>query len=162
MQKPQKKYRKKFVPKKKVKKEPFNPGKEWAKLTEKEQIKFRELTTRFTQCEMNSLLYMYVNRRDALLLLTACLDDTRAAGEKWLWFATGAVKQCNKTCVEWLQSGKTIYAYLQRLTERRAEKKKVKTKERKINLTKRNTKRNTKKPVIKPQKQQGLDNDDTN
>ena len=159
MQKPQKKYRKKFVPKKKVKKEPFNPGKEWAKLTEKEQIKFRELTTRFTQCEMNSLLYMYVNRRDSLLLLTACLDDTRAAGEKWLWFATGAVKQCNKTCVEWLQSGKTIYAYLQRLTERRAEKKK----EKKLkSLTKRNTNRKTKKPVIKPQKQQGLDNDDTN
>ena len=159
MQKPQKKYRKKFVPKKKVKKEPFNPGKEWAKLTEKEQIKFRELTTRFTQCEMNSLLYMYVNRRDSLLLLTACLDDTRAAGEKWLWFATGAVKQCNKTCVEWLQSGKTIYAYLQRLTERRAEKKK----EKKLkSLTKRNTNRKTKKPVIKPQKQQGLDKHDTN
>ena len=159
MQKPQKKYRKKFVPKKKVKKEPFNPGKEWAKLTEKEQIKFRELTTRFTQCEMNSLLYMYVNRRDSLLLLTACLDDTRAAGEKWLWFATGAVKQCNKTCVEWLQSGKTIYAYLQRLTERRAEKKK----EKKLkSLTKRNTNRKTKKPVIKPQKQQGLDKNDTN
>ena len=159
MQKPQKKYRKKFVPKKKVKKEPFNPGKEWAKLTEKEQIKFRELTTRFTQCDMNSLLYMYVNRRDSLLLLTACLDDTRAAGEKWLWFATGAVKQCNKTCVEWLQSGKTIYAYLQRLTERRAEKKK----EKKLkSLTKRNTNRKTKKPVIKPQKQQGLDNNDTN
>ena len=159
MQKPQKKYRKKFVPKKKVKKEPFNPGKEWAKLTEKEQIKFRELTTRFTQCDINSLLYMYVNRRDSLLLLTACLDDTRAAGEKWLWFATGAVKQCNKTCVEWLQSGKTIYAYLQRLTERRAEKKK----EKKLkSLTKRNTNRKTKKPVIKPQKQQGLDNDDTN
>ena len=159
MQKPQKKYRKKFVPKKKVKKEPFNPGKEWAKLTEKEQIKFRELTTRFTQCEMNSLLYMYVNRRDSLLLLTACLDDTRAAGEKWLWFATGAVKQCNKTCVEWLQSGKTIYAYLQRLTERRAEKKK----EQKLkSLTKRNTNRKTKKPVIKPQKQQGLDKHDTN
>jgi len=56
MKKPQKKYRKKFVPKKKVKKEPFNPGKEWEKLTEKEQIKFRELTTRFTQCDMNSLL----------------------------------------------------------------------------------------------------------
>ena len=159
MQKPQKKYRKKFVPKKKVKKEPFNPGKEWAKLTEKEQIKFRELTTRFTQCDMNSLLYMYVNRRDSLLLLTACLDDTRAAGEKWLWFATGAVKQCNKTCVEWLQSGKTIYAYLQRLTERRAEKKK----EKKLkSLTKRNTNRKTKKPVIKPQKQQGLDKHDTN
>lgn len=159
MQKPQKKYRKKFVPKKKVKKEPFNPGKEWAKLTEKEQIKFRELTTRFTQCDMNSLLYMYVNRRDSLLLLTACLDDTRAAGEKWLWFATGAVKQCNKTCVEWLQSGKTIYAYLQRLTERRAEKKK----EKKLkSLTKRNTNRKTKKPVIKPQKQQGLDKNDTN
>jgi hypothetical protein len=151
MQKPQKKYRKKFVPKKKVKKEPFNPGKEWAKLTEKEQIKFRELTTRFTQCDMNSLLYMYVNRRDALLLLTACLDDTRAAGEKWLWFATGAVKQCNKTCVEWLQSGKTLYAYLQRLTERRAEKKKDKKLK---NLTKRNTNRKTKKPAMKPQKQQ--------
>ena len=68
-----KKFRKKFIPKKKVKKEPFNPGKEWAKLTEKEQIKFRELTTRFTQCDMNSLLYMYVNRRDSLLLLTLAL-----------------------------------------------------------------------------------------
>ena len=138
-----KKFRKKFIPKKKVKKPPFNPGKEWSKLTEKEQIKFRELTTRFTQCDMNSLLYMYVNRRDALLLLTACLDDTRAAGEKWLWFATGAVKQCNKTCVEWLQSGKTLYAYLQRLTERRAEKKKER---QKIRLTKRNTNRKTKAP----------------
>jgi len=160
MQKPQKKvYRKKFVPKKKVKKEPFNPGKEWEKLTEKEQIKFRELTTRFTQCDMNSLLYMYVNRRDALLLLTSCLDDTRAAGEKWLWFATGAVKQCNRTAIEWIQQGKTLYAYLQRLTERRAEKKKERQQKR---LTKRNTKRSTSASAIKPAKQKGAYNNASN
>ena len=116
----------------------FDHAKEYQRLSYDEKVHFEFLKKKFTQLTPRSLFYIWRTRKHALEMCIKMLDDTRAAGEAWLFFATGAIKTRQTECINALTSGTKLYQWLDSLNKDKPKRKKV--------LTKRNT--NNKRKVV--------------